>query len=422
MAHLLMIESWVGTMSTLLPRAIREAGHSFTFLTRDLHHYLRSATGTHPLLGARNVLTTETNDLPALLDHIERAHDLLAFDGVLTSCDYYLAAVAEVAARLGLPGTDPQAVRTAGTKHLARAALAAADVPGPRFAVVESAREAADAGAALGYPLVVKPVDLCAGMYVREVADATGLARACLDIERFPVNARGQRRNPALLLEELLTGPEFSVEVVACEGEYTVVGVTDKSVAGHPSFVETGHMFPAALPEEQHRALADTAVAALRALGVDHGVSHTELKLTPEGPRVVEVNCRPGGNQITELVRRVTGIDLPIAYTQLAIGEKPDCTPVGTGVRSAAISFLLPPGPGRIERITGTEALDAPDVVDWSVKPAGHMAGPPTSNNNYLGHAMVIDGEGAGARDRADGLVAGLTVEYAASDEAEGAA
>jgi hypothetical protein len=50
------------------------------------------------------------------------------------------------------------------------------------------------------------------------------------------------------------------------------------------------------------------------------------------------------------------------------------------------------------------------------------MAGPPTSNNNYLGHAMVIDGEGAGARDRADGLVAGLTVEYAASDEAEGAA
>lgn len=42
-AHLLVVESWVGSMSRLLPRAIREGGHEFTFLTRDLHHYLRSA-------------------------------------------------------------------------------------------------------------------------------------------------------------------------------------------------------------------------------------------------------------------------------------------------------------------------------------------------------------------------------------------
>ena len=65
MAHLLVVESWVGSMSRLLPRAIREGGHEFTFLTRDLHHYLRSAPeGTaHPLLGARNVVTADTNDL-----------------------------------------------------------------------------------------------------------------------------------------------------------------------------------------------------------------------------------------------------------------------------------------------------------------------------------------------------------------------
>lgn len=53
MAHLLVVESWVGSMSRLLPRAIREGGHEFTFLTRDLHHYLRSAPeGTaHPCSG-----------------------------------------------------------------------------------------------------------------------------------------------------------------------------------------------------------------------------------------------------------------------------------------------------------------------------------------------------------------------------------
>ena len=61
-AHLLVVESWVGSMSRLLPRAIREGGHEFTFLTRDLHHYLRAAPegAAHPLLGARNVITADT--------------------------------------------------------------------------------------------------------------------------------------------------------------------------------------------------------------------------------------------------------------------------------------------------------------------------------------------------------------------------
>ncbi|WP_223263890.1 hypothetical protein [Rhodococcus sp. MTM3W5.2] len=39
MAHLLMVESWVGAMGTLLPRAVTDAGATFTFLTRDPGHY-----------------------------------------------------------------------------------------------------------------------------------------------------------------------------------------------------------------------------------------------------------------------------------------------------------------------------------------------------------------------------------------------
>ncbi|NUS79718.1 MAG: carboxylate--amine ligase, partial [Streptomyces sp.] len=117
-----MVESWVGSMSRLLPRAIREGGHEFTFLTRDLHHYLRSAPeGTaHPLLGARHVITADTNDLDTLLPEIERLHAVLRFDGVLTSCDYYLPAVARIAGRLGLPGPGPEAVENACRKDATR--------------------------------------------------------------------------------------------------------------------------------------------------------------------------------------------------------------------------------------------------------------------------------------------------------------
>ena len=412
MAHLLMIESWVGAMSSLLPRAINESGHRFTFVTRDLHHYLRAATAhPHPLLAAENVLTAETNDVPALLAHVERLHAVLRFDGVISSCDYYLPTTARVAAHLNLPGSDPAAVERACRKDLTRTTLAAAGVPGPRFALADDWPALAKAAAELGYPLVVKPVDLCAGMYVRKVADEAALREAYAAIEAFPVNARNQPRVRTVLVEELLTGPEVSVETVTADGTTHVVGVTDKTIAGDPWFVESGHMFPADLPTGEAEAVA---VAAIEALGLDQGVAHTEVKLTPEGPKLIEVNPRPAGNQITELVRRVTGIDLPAVYAQLAVGERPELRRADTGVRSAAISFLLPPRSGHVSAVRGTEALDAAtDVVDWTVKQPGHRAGEPTSNNSYLGHVVVTDSAGLRARTRAEQLMGGLSVDYA---------
>jgi argininosuccinate lyase len=410
-----MVESWVGAMSTLLPRGIRESGHRFSFVTRDLHHYLRSspATGTHPLLGAENLLTVETNEADALLDHLARLQPALGFDGVLTSCDYYLPTAARVAGHLGLPGPPVEAVENACRKDKTRKVLRDAGVPGPAFALAETRSGLEEAAAALGFPLVLKPVDLCAGMYVRKVRDQGELRTAYQELQGFPVNARGQERVPTALLEEVLTGPEVSVESVTFRGHTTVVGVTDKSIAGDPAFVETGHMFPAALDAETERAVMSAAVTAVEALGLDNVVAHTELKLSPDGPRIVEVNPRPAGNQITELVRRVTAIDLPSVYAQVALGEKPSMEPVETGVASAAISFLLPQREGRISEIRGARELEvAGGVVDWTVKDAGHLAGAPTSNNHYLGHVMVTDARAGAARSRAESLVAGLDVRY----------
>ncbi|MFG2879444.1 ATP-grasp domain-containing protein [Streptomyces sp. NPDC048337] len=416
MGHLLVIESWVGSMSRLLPRAIREDGHEFTFVTRDLHHYLRSAPagdGPHPLLTARNIVTADTNDTGALLERVEGLHAVLGFDGVVSSCDYYLPAVAQTARRLGLPGPAPEAVEAACRKDLTRRVLAEAGVPGPRFALCEGAGEAAAAAREIGYPLVVKPVDLCAGMLVRAVRDERELELACQALAEFPVNARGQDRAPVILLEELLHGPEVSVETVSFGGATQVVGVTDKSIGGAPAFIETGHMFPAGIEEALASEAAETALRAVKALGLDQVVCHTEIKLTPDGPRLVEVNPRPAGNRITELVRHVTGIDLATACVDVALGRVPDLAPRGTGVRSAAIAFLLPDTAGTLARIEGEEDVRArPEVLELTLAEPGRTVRAATSNNEYLGHVMTADTEGGGARAAAERLLAGLRPCY----------
>ncbi|WP_181449643.1 ATP-grasp domain-containing protein [Streptomyces cyaneus] len=411
MAHLLVVESWVGSMSRLLPRAIREGGHEFTFLTRDLHHYLRSAPeGTaHPLLGFRNAITAETNDIDALLPEVERLHSVLGFDGVVTSCDYYLPTVARIAGHLGLPGPGPEAVENACRKDATRRVLADAGLPGPRFAVHEEWADLARAAKEIGYPLVVKPVDLCAGMYVRRVDDEAQLAEAVRALAAFPVNARGQRRTSAVLLEELLDGPEVSVETVSHGGAVHLIGVTDKSIGGAPAFIETGHMFPAALPLADIDAAEQTTLGALKALGLTDGVvAHTEIKLTSAGPRVVEVNPRPAGNRITELVRHVTGIDLAAAFVDVALGRQPDLRRTDTGLRSAAIGFLVPDRAGTLEALDGNQLADDPSVLEVQLAEPGKAVKAAGSNNEYLGHVMAGDPDGPGARDRVEDLLAGL--------------
>ena len=418
MAHVLVIESWVGPSSVSLPLAIRQLGHRFTFITRNPEHYRAASpvAGPHPLLQADRILTTETNDLSNLISFVNDAHLSDPFDGVLTSCDYYLESVAEVASRLGLPTTTPGGVRVARTKHLARAALAEAGLPNPTFAVATSWDEARLAAERIGYPLVLKPVDLCAGMYVRLVSDAAALRQGVEALEALPRNARQQPRSSCYLLEEFLDGDEVSVETASFDGYAHVLGITDKTIAGGAAFIEHGHMFPARLDRAQAEATVDLVRKALDAVGYHHGIAHTEVKLTPDGPRIVEINARLGGNYIPDLVRAVTGVDIRHMMVQLALGDAPSVTSHDTGVRSAAVRFLLADAAGEIGAVAGTETLTSdPNVVEWEVQARpGQVVRQPADNSDYLGRVMVVDRDGPNARELAERAAARVRIQLMA--------
>ncbi|GAB4586489.1 ATP-grasp domain-containing protein [Nocardia sp. IFM 10818] len=418
MGHLLMIESWVGSMSTLLPHGIHQRGDRFSLLTRDLRHYLKSPAGAaHPLLTAANIVAAETNDEATLLPYVRRLHEVLAFDGVLSSCDYYLPTVAAVANELGLPGPSRDAVAAACDKESTRRICREAGVPQPEFEVASEWPELAAAAERIGFPLVVKPVDLCGGMFVRRVEDEDELRAAVDELAGFPVNARGQRRSPRVLLEECLDGPEFSVETVTSGGRTAVVGITDKPVVGAPWFIEAGHMFPAALDSVVALEIGEVATAAIAALGLDATVAHTEIKLTGSGPKLVEVNPRPAGNRITELVRRVTGIDLAAVHADLALGREPDLTPIETGIGSAAIAFLIPEQSGVLGEIHGAQDWPQdPRIVDHDLAAPGRVVTAAQNNNGYLAHVMVIDEKPGTAGTVARDLIESLHPAYAESE------
>jgi biotin carboxylase len=419
MAHVLVVESWVGPSSISLPLAIRQLGHRFTFLTRNPDHYRSSspADGPHPLLQADRILQAETNDLDGLRDVVARAHASDPFHGVLTSCDYYLETVAEIACSLQLPAPSVDGVRTARIKDLAREAMRRAGLPGPVFRSVSSRAGAYAAAEEIGYPLVLKPVDLCAGMYVRLVHDRSELETGLNALDGFPINARQQQRPARYLLEEYMLGDEVSVETATRHGETSVIGITDKTLGGFPAFIEVGHMFPARLEPDAVHATCSLVKRTLEAVGFEHGVAHTEVKLTARGPRIVEINVRLGGNYIPDMVRAVTGIDIPRIMVQLAVDEAPTLVPVRTDVSSAAVRFLLAPEPGRLASVDGVESLSAdPNVIDWEItaKP-GQVVRRPADNSDYLGRVMVVDRDGPYARELAETAARRVRLEVGAA-------
>ncbi len=417
MAHLLMIESWVGASGNLLPPLLQSLGHTYTFVTRKLEHYQSAHSAEqHPVVRyADQVLVTETNDTDGLITYLRE----YSFDGVITVCDYYIDTVRAVAKAFALPCPFPAEVATVRHKHHMRQALDRAGLANPEYRLARQWEEVRQAASEIGYPLVFKPVDLASSAYVSLIQNDQELQEAYQALEAFPRNFRDQARDCTYLLEAYMQGGEISVESVSFQGETTILGMTDKSVTGTPFFIENGHMFPAKLSDETQAAVLAYVQDALQAVGFDHGIAHTEVKLTPAGPRLVEINPRTAGNYIVELIERVSGIDLLEAFVELSFGRKPAVTAKDTGIASAAVMFLVPPQSGTLTKLEGVDTLQSdPHVVRYKIEHyEGRSIARPIDNACYLGHIVTQDEEGLEARVYAETALQRLQLVFASSEE-----
>jgi biotin carboxylase len=203
-------------------------------------------------------------------------------------------------------------------------------------------------------------------------------------------NVRGLPMAGAALVEEYLDGPEVSVEVFSVGGVHHCIGITAKSVGWLPNFVEQGHVFPADLPAETAERIRAEVTVALDAVGLRTGASHTEVKLTPAGPAIVEVNPRLAGGMIPELVRLASGVDV-LGQQLLAAAARP-VSLSGTPTRTAAIRFLSVPDAGVLRDVDGVErALKVDGVTAVRVTAeVGARVRPPRNAYERLGHVIAV--------------------------------
>ena len=248
-------------------------------------------------------------------------------DGILALADSLLVWTAQVAAILELPFMSPEVAGRLTDKYTQRVALREGGLPVPGYwQVPESGDPVAwDVFAQEArFPAVLKPRR---GEGSRDTVRVDSLAELRAALAASPGQA-GSAPDELVLEEYLRDRPEtagadfadyVSVESVVSDGRISHLAITGRFPPAEP-FRETGFFIPAAFEEAQCTAIADVASAAVAAIGIEVGALHTEIKLTPEGPRVIELNGRIGGG-VPEMLADATGVQLlPIAL-RVALGE-----------------------------------------------------------------------------------------------------
>ncbi|MEU3060568.1 pyridoxal-phosphate dependent enzyme [Streptomyces subrutilus] len=381
--HLLFVESnTTGTGMLALERA-RELGTVPVLLTGDPGRYRGlEATGAE-------VVRCDTNSAAALRAAVQERFRREEIAGVTTTSDFYVPSAALLAQWLGLPGNPPGAMAVCRDKSALREALHAAGVRQPRYALVRAPGDVAAAVARTGLPCVVKPADDSGSTNVLLCTDEAQVRAHAERVLAIGTNVRGMPTARTVLVEEYLDAPEYSVEMFSWDGRAECVGITAKSVTATPHFVEHRHLFPAPLPAATAQRITETVTAALDAAGVRLGATHTEVKLTADGPALIEINPRPAGGMIPELIRLATGLDLLQEQLRAALGRAPRLKAEAAG--HAGIQFLLADADGTLAAARGAEAAAAVDGVQSVLVTAapGTAVRRPRSASDRLGHVIA---------------------------------
>jgi biotin carboxylase len=281
---------------------------------------------------------------------IERLAAAERINGVIApGIDWPVGIAARVAAKVGAP--HPLAPSTAGlavSKARQRERLEAAGVPQPAWKLVTAADES------LPLPCVVKAPD-------RQGQRGLSVVREPRELAAAIATAVEASRTGAALVEELVEGPEVTVNAFSTGGTFHPLTVTDRITADPPAFgVALAHVWPS---EIDVGPAVEAARRAVDALGITEGPTYTQVRLGQGGPQVIELAARLGGGHDAELCQAALGVDLNDLALSSALGEEVAAPDPYPRVGGASTVFLVPP-PGELLALEGVdEAAQAEGVL-----------------------------------------------------------
>ncbi len=326
-----------------------------------------------------NLVEIDYRDIPTTIAKAREIHLRDAFDSVVSFTEYGLEPSGAIREELELEGNRLKPIQLTRDKVRMREHLTLCNFDRLPFRLCSSLADVMHFFAEVEKPIILKP------------AKGSGSEGISIATSESELNSAWEKSFSAgvlpIVAELFLEGPEFSVETQTLFGIHQVLAITEKLTTERAGFVETGHQMPARLSSNDEEAIHHYVLGFLNVIGQWLGPAHTEIRLTKQGPRIIESNTRVGGDFIFEMLEMTTGAEL-IAWTILASVSLRYEVPAP--VHSAAAIRFLTADNQRMDQVDGLDSAEhAPGIrrVACTVEPGTQMTSI-RSSDDRLGYVL----------------------------------
>lgn len=333
------------------------------------------------------------NNLIETIEQFQKENELV-FDGAMTYIETSVHFVNQLQHKLGLPRISSLQGKEIRSKSKMRVLFNAAEVTQPKFKVLSSPDEITPLiRSNIRFPVIVKPAEMMSSLAVRKVDCENELASAVAAAAVADFDGESLRDlygdiSKEVLIEEFIGGYEYSVEVLVSNGICKILGITKKQTTNSRFFDELGHQFPAPdLDNATKLKIEEIVVKTHRALRLKNTCTHLEIKIDRGQPHVIELNCRLGGDLISELVRNAGHASFGEMILKTCLGEEID-NRESTSIETQEIQFFSTAKTGQIVKLPDRNGFDPSLKIEWFVK-EGDLASPMKDNGICrLGYVM----------------------------------
>jgi hypothetical protein len=371
----------------------------------------------------KSAILTDYTNWETFRPLIKTAHDVWDFSAAVSLTEPGLDPAGRVNDLLGLGGTSYEVSHRLTNKLLMRRHLTekAPESPSAIAAAPVTDRDSLmEFGAQYGYPFIVKPTSGTASFGVLRVTGPEAVNQAWQRVRTLQEDYRHPLTHAfnlgQFMVEEYVEGPFHTVETFSFNGRHVVITITEATTLAK-SYVHDGHAIPARFAPGVEEAITDGVTAFLDAMGIRNGPAHTEIKLTPRGPVVIESQNRVGGALISDMMRAVYGVDpqtMAVAWP-LGMVDELVSRPVPNG---GAASWLLMADPGRVVEIRGLdEARAHPATLAANISAGpGDVVRPFDASWDGLGHIAARGADAGDASELCRQILARIEVITEASE------
>lgn len=358
----------------------------------DAHreYFQRDDLPTYPA----DIVSCDVFNPLAVIDAISRRAAMPA--AIFSNSDHLQTSAAIAADYFGLPGKDWTVTYLCKNKAQMRLRQSQLGMDGLKYRVVCNPSELTDCQ--MPFPCVVKPKEGVASQHVRLAEDFSALQAHCLAIWDV-------RPGAALLVEEYIEGPLYTLETLGDGKQLSVLGGFAVSLSPPPHFVEQHAEWQSAPP------LTYEVVRQIVALGVGFGACHTEFVVTSQGPRLIEINYRCIGDRREFLLEQALDISLFETILRLHLGEALGA--IQPAENAAEIRYLLAADSGTIKAAPAAfTRTEQQTTVDFRpLRQAGDQIVISHSNKDYVGVVSGFGSDRQALRQAIDQSAGGLQWE-----------